>query len=95
MCVCVIRLLSENVNDIKSQLFENIKPSYVICNCKKFNNTFAHMLLDWLKCTVGKHNQVRFHWNRGYDNGPEVKDEEIDSSDLLNFLPLHLRICEN
>ena len=53
------------------------------------------MFLDWLKGTLGKHNQVRLHWNRDNEHGPEVKDEEIDSSDRLNFLPLHLRICEN
>ncbi len=37
------------------------------------------MYLHWLKCTLGKHNQVRPHWNRGYDNAPEAEDDEFDS----------------
>ena len=32
------------------------------------------MFLGWMNCTLGKHSQVRLHWNRGYDNAPEAKD---------------------
>ena len=44
----------------------------------KFKNTFSHMFLGWLNCTLGKHNQVRLHWNRGYDNAHEAKDNAFD-----------------
>ncbi len=53
------------------------------------------MYLHWLKCTLGKHNQVRPHWNRGYDNAPEAKDDEFDSFVRCKFLPLGLQVREN
>ncbi len=52
------------------------------------------MFLDWLKCTLGKHNQVGIQWNRGYDNAPEAVDDEFDSFVRCKFLPLGLRIYE-
>ena len=50
----------------------------MIYNSTSSKNTFFHMFLGWLNCTVGKHNQVRLHWNRGYDNAPEAKDNAFD-----------------
>ncbi len=53
------------------------------------------MFLDWLKCTLGRHKQVRIHWNRDYDNAPEAEDDEFDSFVWCKFLPLGLRVREN
>ena len=53
------------------------------------------MFLGWLDCTLGKHNQERLHWSRGYDNAPEAKDDQFDSFFRCKFLPLGLQTCEN
>ena len=50
------------------------------------------MFLDWLNCTLGKHKQVRLHWNRGYDNAPEAKDNAFDFFICCEFLTLGLPI---
>ena len=58
---------------------------YISTSSKK---TFFHKFLRWLNCTVGKHNQVRLHWNRGYDNAPEAKDNAFDFFYLLQIFDI-------
>ena len=53
------------------------------------------MFLGWLNCTLGKHNQVRLHWNRGYDNATQAKDNAFDFFNCCISLTLGLRIRYN
>ena len=100
MCVCVVRLLfvrfiswSKNVNAMTEKLSYKSKLGDI--ELYNLQETFSYVFFIWLKCTLGKHNQVRPHWNRGYDNAPETKVDEFDSFIPCKFLPLVLRIREN
>ena len=42
---------------------------------------FSQVFIISLKGTFGKRFQVRFHWNTGYNNAPEVKDDLFDITD--------------
>ena len=97
LCLNVVRLLSvrfvswsKNVNAVTEKL--NFKTKLGDIYLYKFKNTFSHKFLGWLNCTLGKHNQVRLHWNRGYDNAPEAKDKAFVFFICCNFLTLGLRI---
>ena len=50
------------------------------------------MFITWLNFTLGKRNQVRVQWIRGYENASEAKNDEFDTLVGRKFWPLRLRV---
>ena len=63
----------------------NLKPKFLKYNLTYCNNKFIPLIEIWLKCTLGKRHQLRFHRDSGYDSAPQVGDDEFNSFLGRNF----------